>query len=115
MHILGTTIVHTYIFKSELIYIGILKVYTKTNGFAMLFYVHAALEHVQAMYEPGTYIKCTNLSVYVLFHVCKKSATSGIEPRISRMESGHLNPFASSADAREHKVSVYIYTLPGGW
>jgi hypothetical protein len=26
----------------------------------MLFYVHAALEHVQAMYELGTYIKCTN-------------------------------------------------------
>jgi hypothetical protein len=59
------TCVQPYIFKSELIYIGILKVYTKTNGFAMLFYVHAALEHVQAMYEPGTYIKCTNLSVYV--------------------------------------------------
>ncbi len=65
MHILGTTIVHTYIFQSELIYIGILKVYAKTNCFAMLFYVHAALEHVQAMYEPSTYIKCTNLSVNV--------------------------------------------------
>ena len=40
-------------------------VYTTTNGFAMLFYVHAALEHVQAMYETGTYIKCTNLPVFV--------------------------------------------------
>lgn len=65
MYIQGTTIVHTYIFKSQLIYIGILKVYTTTNGFAMLFYVHAALEHVQAMYETGTYIKCTNLPVFV--------------------------------------------------
>ena len=65
MYIQGTTIVHTCIFKSQLIYIGILKVYTTTNGFAMLFYVHAALEHVQAMYEIGTYIKFTNLPVFV--------------------------------------------------
>jgi hypothetical protein len=55
-----TVTVQTYIFKSQLIHLGILNVYTKTEGFAMYFYVHSALEHVQALYEPGTYIKCTN-------------------------------------------------------
>ena len=60
MYIQGTAKVQTCIFKSELIHLGILKVYTKTDGFAIKFYVHAALERVQAMYEPGTYIKCTN-------------------------------------------------------
>ena len=48
------------IYKSKLIHLGIYQVYIKTNSFAMQFYVHAALERVQAMYELGTYIKCTN-------------------------------------------------------
>ncbi len=39
----------------------------------------------------------------------QNSASSGIEPRTSRRESGHLNPFASSADSNENKVEVSIY------
>jgi hypothetical protein len=59
------------------------------------FYVHAALEHVQAMYELGTYIKCTNYSVYVNVCKSKKSALARFEPRTSRREFRHLNTFAS--------------------
>ena len=60
MCIPGTTNVQTSIYQSKLIHLGIFQVYIKTNGFAIYFYAHAALERVQAMYELGTYIKCTN-------------------------------------------------------
>jgi hypothetical protein len=61
------------------------------------------------MYELGTYIKCTNYSVYVNVCKSKKSAPARIEPRTSRRDSSHLNTFASSTYAKDYKVKVLIY------
>ena len=44
-----------------------------------------------------------------MFYTGKKSARWRIEPRTSRRDSSHLNPFVSSADANQNKVEVSIY------
>jgi hypothetical protein len=49
-----------------------------------------------------------------MFYKSKKSASSGIKPRTSRRESSHLNPFASSADAKWTKLKTLSTTQPGG-
>ncbi len=40
----------------------------------------------------------------------KKSDVLGIEPRTSRMESSHHNPFASSADTKGTKLKIVSTT-----
>ncbi len=70
--------------------------------------------HGQAMYELGTYIKCTNYSVYVNVCKSKKSALDRIEPRTSRRDST-LTPLLAAPMQMNTNLKYQSTTKPGGW
>ncbi len=95
------------------LYIHIYSNLTKTNGFAMLFYVHAALEHVQAMYEPGT----SNVQIYLCmyyFMYAKSKQHKESNPGSLAWNPAILTPLLAALMQGRTKF-LYMNTLPGGW
>jgi hypothetical protein len=70
----------------------------------------------KAMYEPCmNKVHTSNVQINLCMYKSKKSDELGIEPMTSRMEFSHLNPFASSTDAKWTKLKTLSTTQPGGW